>query len=314
MARSSVLLVLVAALACVPACNEKNGKQPVVASAAGEYGYASRFPSEMSDARGGITEKEAEAKQKSADFPGYPSELDNPSYEHVRIVYEKADKEGQSASYVKGSQESETVSEFFKDEKDELSRKVAGAAEYTADQKGCAKSGAGSAAVSAMNRAVEDRLEKRLRAQSDAHLYIEENPDSLGKKNTEKLAHHADEIARASYLVKVALVESKLRIQAMVDESSQIKSTLTRSAKEAQQVIDDPNRGEEDKKAAKKRLEVASKANEEIDGEVSQAKAALKEIDERLKTSRKEYDKAFGDLIDAVEAKAKEQKKQKNKS
>jgi hypothetical protein len=99
---------------------------------------------------------------------------------------------------------------FFDAEKDELLKKVAGAAQFAAKSKGCDMDVSG-AVSHALKDTVEKRLVKRLREQSEAHVFIDRNQTALGKENVEKLLEQADEIAHASYLARVLIVEHKVR-------------------------------------------------------------------------------------------------------
>jgi hypothetical protein len=288
----------------VTGCTKKNTAEPALASASAETGYATRFPGELSAARGELTQREADAAQLSRDFSGYPAALDAPA-DRTLEVYRRADAEGASASYVTELEESATVASFFDEERDELGKKVVWAGDNAAKDKGCDKSGAGSAAMSALDKAVEERLEKRLRARSEAHAYIAENEDAIGKKNVPTLEKQADEIARASYLVKVGLPRTRVRLERLVAEAKDVRRTLERSAKEAEATLSDAGRGEADKKAAQAKLDAIKTAQGALDGEISQAEHALQEIEQRVKTAQDTYQAAFDELEKATEEKAK---------
>src|SRR6185503_869255 len=128
-----VCWMLFAGAVCL-GCNDQKAP-PIVASSSGQSGYASRYPDELSASRGKIDEYEGKSRQMMQNFSNYPEDLKNPSWSHVATTYELADDAGKSSAYVERLQEVEGTARFFSDEKDEISRSVAGAASYAAKQK-----------------------------------------------------------------------------------------------------------------------------------------------------------------------------------
>ncbi len=298
-------MLLAAALAAFPLACSQPKVEPVVASSSGEVGYASRYPDEMAATRGRFLAEESEARQKFAAFSSYPDELDKPDWGKVSEVYAAADSAGKSASYVKQVRENEIVSGFFKDEKDEISKKVAGAASYAAKQKGCQSTeGVYGSASHALDKSVEKQLEERLRDHNEAHRIIEDNIEALGKPNQEKLEKQADDLTYASYIANVGTVQAKVDLQRLYDEGQDVKSTLERTIEESKAVEADASRSDADKKAATKRREAAEAAKGRIDSELSQAEHVLKEMEDRIKALKDEYDKAYEELKNKVSEKA----------
>jgi len=303
--RTPLTLLLAGLLAASGACSQQQKPEPEIASSAGEFGYAARFPSALSSERAQLDAYENRAKRFIPKFANYPGELDNPDWAHVLGVAERADQAGRSGSFVARAREVDMVGGFFDDEKEVIGRKVGGAADYAASQKGCKKSGAYGAATGALDKAVKKQLEERLRAHNEAHLYIEENREALGKSNVEKLETQADEISYASYVTNVAVVTIKVRLREMVAQAQDIKSTLERKTKEADAVIADANRSDVDKKAAQESKDAAQKALGDLDTEVNQAQFALEGIEDRIKTLQEQYQQSFDGLTNAIETKMK---------
>ncbi len=298
-------LLLASLLAASGACSQQQKPEPEIASSAGEFGYAARFPSALSSERAQLDAYESRAKRFIPKFANYPGELDNPDWPRVLGVVERADQAGRSGSFVAEVREVDAVSGFFDDEKEVIGRKVGGAADYAASQKGCKKSGAYGAATSALDKSVKKQLEERLRAHNEAHLYIEENGEALGKANIEKLETQADEISYSSYVTHIAVVEVKVRLREMVAQAEDIKSTLDRKVKEADAVLADAARSDPDKKSAEQAKEAAQKALGDLDTEVNQAQFALEGIEERIKTLQEQYQQSFDGLTNAIEQKMK---------
>jgi hypothetical protein len=298
------------ALLFIPAfgfgCNQREAPEPQIASSAGESGYAARFPSELSAARGELQTDESNINMLTGKFPAYPAELDKPAWNHVLTVVDKADQAGRSQSYVDRAGETQVVQRFFDEEKDELNKKVGGAAQYAAIQKGCKEADVYGAVAHGLKEGVNKSLEKRLRERNEAEAYIQDNQEALGKTNVPKLEKQADDIAYASYLANIAVVQVKVRLKAMVAQGKDVSSTLDRTIADAQATAGDASRADADKKAAQKRLEAAQQAKQSIDSEVQQAEATLKDIDKRIQTIQEGYKKALDALRTDIQNKAKE--------
>lgn len=300
----SAFLALVLGLGALGCDNQK--PPPLYASSSGQTGYASRYPETMASERGRIAEHEGASRRMMASFATYPDELKDPDWNGVKQVVDLADSAGESAAYVERREEVEATERFFADQKDDITKSVAGAAQYTAKQKNCDVDAYGSAAH-ALEKSVEKGLEKYLRERNEAHAYIEDNQDSLGKGNLEKLRKQADDISHVSYMTHVGIERSKRRIQEMVAEASDVKSTLDRTVEDAKKVEADPNRSATDKAAAKKRGEAAAAAKERVDSEIQQAQHVLEGLEEKHKQLVKEYDEALDGLRKKIDEKAKAQ-------
>lgn len=304
--RIRTVLFVGATLVALAGCS-KETTGPQVAPSTGQAGYAEEYPDQLASARGKFIEREGKARQAMSNFSAYPDELDKPSWPDVARVYALADDAGKSSRYVEAIHEAETVAGFFEDEKEEISKKVAGAASYAAKKDGCKTEGIYGPASTALEKSVEKQLEERLRKENEAHRYIEMHEEPLGKANREKLEKQADDIAYTSYLVNVGVDEEKAKLEAMVAEAEDVKKTLDRVIEENKAIAADPAKPESVKKAAQGEVDAAERAKGKIDSEIQQAQHVLGEIDNRIKALRDEYGKAFEQLEQKVEEKKKAQ-------
>jgi hypothetical protein len=272
---------------------------PVFASSANETSYAERYPASLLALRTEFATDETKARDIFGAFAKYPDALSNPDGQQVLAVVSRADAAGKSGAYAQQMEENQGVSRFFADEKDSLNQKVGGAAQYAAKQKECTVDVA-SPAIGALDRGVDKALEERLRGHDEAHRYIEDHQDALGKPNLEKLQKQADDIALASYLVHVRVKELKLELSRMVDEASDVKKTLGRSDTEARAVVADAGASKSAKATAQTRATAAEGATANLDSEVEQAKRAVADMDARSAQLEKDYDAALDALEKAL--------------
>jgi DNA repair exonuclease SbcCD ATPase subunit len=306
--RSRLALALVALSPAVAGCAGQQKVEPAIASSTDQYGYAARYPGQLAEARGQLDAYENEVQIMTARFSNYATELDKPDWSKVTGMVDRADAAGRSSEYVAAVREGRTVAGFFKDEKEPISKKVAGAAQYAATQKGCEGVEVYGPASTALEKGVEKRLEERLREHNQAQSYIDENQEALGKKNLEKLRDQADEISYASYVVYIAAVEIKVRLKQWVEEEADaVKKTLDQRIQESEATLADAAATEAQKKDAQKNLDAAKEARAQLDSEIQQAQAVLQKIEERIAAIQKQYDDALKALREAIEKKQQEE-------
>jgi len=301
MKRFSVLFAVCLGVTALSACSNQK-PEPQVASSAGMEGYASRYPNQLAATRGRFDQQESQARQLTGAFATYPDQLDKPNWADVTSVVDKADSSGRSNAYVQRAEADKNVSEFFDDEKGEIEKKVGGAANYAIKKKGCDADAYG-ATSHALETSVDKQLEKRMRERNEAQDYIDDHEDSLGKNNVDKLKKQADNIAYASYLSNIAVIQTKVDLKRMLAEGSDVKSTLERSIKDEQAAANDANRSDSRRKAAQARLQADQDAESRIDSELSQAQTVMKEVDDRVNKLKAEYDQALKDLRTKIQQK-----------
>jgi chromosome segregation ATPase len=286
---------------------------PLFAPSSDQPAYAERYPAALGSTRERFQEQETQATELSGRFSGYPDELNDPQWNHVREVVDRADHSGRSGTYAQKLEEIEHVQTFFEEEEQELNRQVGGAVSYAAKQKGC-DAEVGGAAAHGMKKAVEKQIEKRLREYNEAHRYIEEHEDALGKNNIEKLEKQADEIAHASYLANVGVEATRRELKVMIEEAKDVESTLDKTIEEYGKAEQDPGRSDKEKQVARDRGEAAKAAKARIESEVQQAQKSLEELEGRIENLKKAYEDALEALRKKIEEKQKEQEAKGEKS
>lgn len=275
---------------------------PKVASSAGLEDYATRYPTALSTTRGQVDQSEGEVNQAIGQFPSYPDELNKTNWNQVMTVVDLADQSGRSGEYVRRARTDQGVSDFFTKNKNDIEQKVGGAANYAAKQNKCKGDFYGTTAH-ALETAVQKQLQKDLRSRNEAESYIDEHQDSLGKQNVDKLKADADSIANASYLANVGVVQTKVDLERMIHQSSDVKSTLDRVIKEETAAASAPGASDAEKKAAQARAQAAQDAESRLDSEVSQAQTVDKQIDQRIKQVQNAYAQALSQLKQKIQQK-----------
>jgi hypothetical protein len=287
---------------CAVACSAGT-PEPRVASSAGQTAYAQDYPNRLQAIANAQANGETNVKTLTSDFGKYPDQLKDPPWPQVLSIVDQADEAGRTAGYVERERDTERTAIFFTDEREEITRRVAGAVQYAAKKKEYDFEAYGPVSGS-LKEAVDKQLEKRLRAVSDAQLTIERYRDTLGKANASALEKQADNISLASYLTYVRLPTVRAETTALVGEAGEVKKTLARALDEEQKFAATPGRSAAEKKGSADRAARLSEAQGRIDAALAQADALSKEQEQRDAGVKKEYEEALEALKKAITAKA----------
>jgi hypothetical protein len=264
------------------------------------------YPAALQSTANDYVNTEGDVRRITTDFPKYPDQLKDPPWPVVQNVVSRADEAGRSGAYVDARRDVDQTRDFFTEEKDEITRKVAGSAQYALKKKECGSCevDVGPAVASSLREAVDKQLDKRLRAHNDAQLLVERYRDSLGKANATALEKQADDISAASYATFIRSVELKVRATRLLDEANQIKKTLDQGIADERAFQAEPGRKEGDKKASNERIAKMEDGKVRIEAAIPPLQNLVKEIDQRNQAMAKEYNDAFDALKKAIAAKA----------
>jgi hypothetical protein len=190
--------------------------------------------------------------------------------------------------------EADQVRGFFRDEKDEINKKVGGAAQYAAKQKGASVDVYG-VVGHALGEAVDKQLEKRLRERNEAHSLIERHRAALGK-SAALMEKQADEISQASYIANVEVVTQRQLLDGMLQEAAAVKSTAERAISQEQTYQAQPGRTPQEKKASEDRVASLTRSKDRVDALVEKTRQDLPALDQQIKDNQKTYTDALAAL------------------
>jgi hypothetical protein len=300
-AQLSSVALLVSLSAGIVGCAKQEHVQ--AASSAGQRTYALGYVDSLTAARTEMATLESQVETAGGDFAHYPDALTKPSWPDVGVVYQDADLAGKSSDYVQDLEREKVVAQFYIEEKDELNRRVGGAAQYAAKQKQCDVELSGPTSY-ALGKGIDERIRDRMREHNEGYLYIDDHEDVLGKRNRPKLEEQSDAIAQTSYFVYVAAPQLKERLQRQVSESSDVDKTLERVGEDAHKLSTNDKASAALRAKATAREQAAIAARQRIAGEVTESKKLIAEMDKRLAALRDKYEAAFKALRKDVEQRA----------
>jgi len=283
-------LVLVTVVGC------GGSARVTVPSAADQTSYAVRYPSELDHLAKDLQQNEQDARAVMASWDAVPAELASVKDVDVRGLFVKADRAGRSSGYAAERKNDTIVRSFHREEQPEIAKKVFGYVDFAAKGKCHDAEGVPGAAVAGVKEGVDKSLERRLRDANEATAFLEDEKGTLDKPTQEKLAKRLDDAAYASYLVNVAIGETKTALAERHAEASRVRTTLDDAVKEHKAKSEDASRPEAARKASAKRADELAAARKSIDGLAEQAKVGLDQADTRIAQLKKDYDANLVDL------------------
>ncbi len=289
--RTCSLLLCLSALLLASGC-ANNIPEPQVASSAAQPAYAAGFPSSLQAVAKELDETETSLRKFDGNLSGYPGELTDPNWDVVVKITERSEQAGRSHAYREARRSVRAQHGFFEQEGPELTKKVAGTAQYVVKQKGCDVDVTGPISH-ALKDNVDKTLEKRMRAANDGQSVVESYRETLGKKNAAALEKQSDEIAEASYLANIGLVEQKLELRRLLADAEAVKKAIPDAMAAERAFQAESGRTDAEKQASHQRLEGLQRAQTELESSINAARKLDENIEKRIADARKAHDEAF---------------------
>jgi len=279
------------------ACGSDQKPEPEIASSAGEATYAMDYASQLEGTISGFGDNEALVQESRSKFADYPGELEKAPWDEVAETVEQANETGKSQHYVEGIRKTGGAKAFFEEEKEEITKKTGGAASYTVKQAGCDVEVYGPVA-SSLDKSVKKQLLEHQRRNNGAFMIIERHREQLGKENAAKLEEQADDIAFASYVVHIEMVEQKVTLTRMLEEASDVKSTMDQFIEEERSYQKVNGRSKDDIKASEARIQAMKEGQAKVDRLAKDGETLKEKIEDRLAKSQEQWNKAVEELAD----------------
>ncbi|MBM4375392.1 MAG: hypothetical protein FJ095_09930 [Deltaproteobacteria bacterium] len=225
--------------------------------------YALGYPGELARTTSAYDEGRGEALQRCGEAMELASSIKDPVDAEVwAALVAAAEKSGKSGLYAGRARDNAAFQRMLRERDDEIAKRTAGTAQYTAEQKGCggAAVDVGSAAASGLRRSAEKRLEDRLHDVNEAHDILQQRRDAIGKPNLAPLGRQADAIAYATYLTEVALPRLAYERVTLSAASSKVRQTLESAISSEEEA----RGGEANAKASEERLRALKAALSEL--------------------------------------------------
>jgi SMC interacting uncharacterized protein involved in chromosome segregation len=278
--------------------------EPTLVSSADATGYALRYPQALDGAAAAFESDQKQAHELSAGLAARADEL-KPGTESELLmrVVDEADAAGRRQSFARARADDRALRTFFEQERGAIGARVASAAQKQVNEAGCEKEVDTQGSVNyALRDAVDRQLERRLRAENEAQRTLELHKARLPAPTLAAMQRLADEIAEASQLVNVTLVEDVKELDRLLAERSDADGALERAIDDERAIQAEPRRASEQKASQARVLEI-EKSRAAIAPSGERAERSIASYEQQLATARSEYDSALTELKRKLEQK-----------
>jgi len=298
---SNAAVALTLALSAVlPLGCKTNQVEPEFAPSTDQPSYAKQHPAQLKAVQQNLEDQLTLASTLTGELEDYPAELKDPDWKGVAEVVEQADHEGRSQHYAENLEQNGKIAAFYEAEKPEIHKRVGGAVQYHAKEKGCTAD-MYSPAVHALDKAVDKQLEERTHESSEAHSYIALNAETLGKANVEALERQADRIALGSYVTHIGLVQKKNQLDRLLADADAVDRTLARRIEELEQAAPPEGQGKPSDKARTDELGALAEARTTLGAELEPARKQAETLEQRIQQVRQAYLDALSALKKSID-------------
>ncbi|MBM4356848.1 MAG: hypothetical protein FJ096_01935 [Deltaproteobacteria bacterium] len=198
-----------------------------------------------------------------------------------------AERSGRSRFFADRHHENASFLRVLREGDDEIVKRTASAAQFTAQQRGCSSAGdVAGATMSTFRTTTERRLETRGRATSEAAWQLQGQRDALGKPNLPPLGKQLDALAQGTFLIEVALPELAYRRDRLAAELPIVKQTLARALDVERERQARSAAADTDRKLAEDRVRELTTAAELADAMAPRAASWSKDAPRELRETR----------------------------
>jgi hypothetical protein len=292
--------LLVVCVPVVAACAPSSRNGPVLASSGDQAAYAFHYADELNASIKAVVDGQAQEKMLAAGFGARLDALKKPDWDLVQAVVVESDIAGKSADFAATHGEVDSVRTFWSDEKDTITSKTAGNAQYALKQTSCTDTDVAGAVGYALNDSMDKQLQKRLRESNTAHILVERSKIALGPQDASALEKLADDVSQASYLVHVELVAERERMRTLLAERGKAAATLDRFMQDEQAYQAQAGRTDAEKKASGERIIAAGKTKADNDAAAAQAEPLSKSADQSIQAATSDYEQQVKVLRDQI--------------
>lgn len=282
-----------------------NQLTPTIESSAAESNYAITYPVLLEHQRKQLVEDKTKSTELTGQLSGRELKS-NADPELLEEIVEASDAAGRSRTFVAAQREARAFRTFWEEERGPIASRVTAAAQKQIADAGCPQEvDVAGATGYALKEGFERQLEKRVREHNEAQYIIEHNRSAFPGPALAEVQKLADDIAYASYLVNVALIDDKDGIEHMLAEQRSVAGTLDDSLERERKYLAEQAKTKEEKKVSEERIAELEKSKAGLESAVRDAEGESKELEQTIRQAQGDYDAAYKALLERIKARPK---------
>jgi hypothetical protein len=274
---------------------------PTTVSSAEGAGYALSYVDQLKRAKDTFESDDVRARELGASLRAHSAglKLDNDRAVALRVV-EQSDASGRGQHFARARADERALRAVWDDERGALGARVGSAAQKEVIDGDCKDVDVQPAVQRALRDGFDRQLERRMRAANEGQRTLEQNKARLSPANYAALGKLSDEIAQASHLVHVALIEDIRDLDRLIEERRDVEATLTRTLDDERVIQSDPKKPSE-QKASQERVVQIEKQRASLGPEVQKLESERRQLDERQRLAANEYENTLEAVKDGLQ-------------
>jgi hypothetical protein len=297
--RSSPLLALSILVGCATGRYE-----PTAVSSADGAGYAIDYVEQLRKSRDAFAQDERRALDLNEAIRSHTASL-APSLQQpdaqatLQRVIEQSDRSGRGMHYAAARDEERALRGMWDEERGALGARVTSAVHKETIDAGCKDVDVQPAVQHALRDGFDKQLERRTRAANEGQRTLEQHKARLPQGSLVALQRLSDEVALASHLTHVALVDDLRELDRLLSERRQVDETLARMLDDERAIQRDPKKPSE-QKASQERVVKIDQQRAALAPELEQADTELRSLEQRQRSAQADYEAMLAAVQDSL--------------
>jgi hypothetical protein len=264
--------------------------EPTTVSSADGAGYALGYVDQLKRARATFESDDVRARELGSSVRTHVGSLKLDGEQAIALrVVDESDASGRGQLFSRSRADERALRAIWEDERAALGARVGGAAQKELVDAGCKEVDVLPAVQRALRDGFDRQLERRMRAANEGQRTLEQNKARIAPASFVALSRLSDEIALASQLVHVALIEDVRELDRLINERRAVDSTLAHTIDDERAIQSDPKKPSE-QKASQERVVQVEKQRAALGPEVQKLEAERHQLDERQLLAASEYE------------------------
>ncbi len=300
------LIALIASLTMATACVSGGGQgRPDLKAPEGSTAYALSLAQDIDTATAAWEQDKTRFEDTLKAFETYPKALSENPWEVAARLMDLSDEAGRRGDIVALYEERAQIERFYQAHDKDLVRRLNANVQAAARKKSCqCELEAAGAIRYALDEGMSKAMDANLEARHDAHLLLDQQTQTVGKRNLKPLREHINAVTWASAYAHVLAPGHRTHLRNLLQTAQDAQDTLKDAIEQEEARLQaTPKPPRHAQKAIKARLENLKAQQQALQTTLTIKRPYLAEDDPTIDNIKERYEEAHQTLIKALEAK-----------